>query len=58
MTRPSSKVQEQLCKALLEMLKSSDLSHEDKEWVRQYASLVIADYASLKANTVEQVQAA
>jgi len=49
MTEPSYKVQQALCMALLNMLKSPDLTPEEGEWVQQFALRTIAEYNLLKS---------
>jgi hypothetical protein len=44
MTQPSSKVQQALSNALLRTLRSPDLSHEDSEWIQQFAIRTITEF--------------
>lgn len=44
MRSPSSKIQQGLAKALFDMLRSPDLTPEDAEWLREFATRTIAEF--------------
>lgn len=51
MTQQSSPVHIALCKALLEMLRSRNLTPEDAQWVEQFALRTIAEFNLLKSQS-------
>jgi hypothetical protein len=53
MTQPSPSVQQMLCGTLLQMLQSPDLTPEDREWLRHFATSMIAEFNVLKSKHEE-----
>ncbi len=47
-TNPSSKVQEHLSVAMDKVQKSSDLTSQEAEWIRQFAIHMIAEFSVIK----------
>jgi hypothetical protein len=54
MNKPSTTVQRGLSGALLELLRSPDLSPEDVKWVQQFALRTIAEFSVMKSQENEK----